>query len=361
MEQFDKNMPNNFPTAKFKFTKKTINDAGETLAKKSSALSDEYAWEVFDYWRSLHQTPLHYIANNLTRHARKIDRNALVVRRLKRAPSIFSKLNRESDLTLRKMQDIGGCRVIVTDLATVKKLSESFQASHQNHTLERIKDYIASPKISGYRGIHLIYKFQSNDPIKQEFNGLRVEIQLRTKHQHVWATAVEIVGVITRQSLKSSQGGAQWIEFFKFMSKAMAFYELKEQIPPDTLREIMKLEKVLNVRHKLSAYRLALEEVNKKHSNFFILELNKTILKIRSFKDKNSANEDLLEAEKRLLKEIAADVVLIEANSFHELKKAYPNYFGDSKEFLKVLTNFLDKTEKLNNYNNVFSRLFKKL
>jgi ppGpp synthetase/RelA/SpoT-type nucleotidyltranferase len=194
----------NFPPAKLKYTKQCIIDAGETLSGKTSALVVDYAWEVLDYWRSLHQTPLHYISKNLTTHARKSDKNALVVRRLKRAPSIFSKLNRENDLTLRKMQDVGGCRAIVSDLAAVLKLSQSFQDSRQHHKLERIKDYITTPKPSGYRGIHLIYKFQSADPVNQSFNGLRIEIQLRSVHQHLWATAVEIVGIITKQSLKSS-------------------------------------------------------------------------------------------------------------------------------------------------------------
>ena len=331
------------PTAKFKYSKQCIIDAGETLAEKSSALVEDYAWEVLDYWRSLHQTPLHYISINLTRHARKVDKNSLVVRRLKRAPSIFSKLQREPALTLRKMQDIGGCRAIVSDLPSVLKLSKSFQDSRQNHKLERIKDYIQTPKPSGYRGIHLIYKFQSADLVNQAYNGLRIEIQLRSVQQHLWATAVEIVGIITKQSLKSSQGEANWIDFFKCMSVGIACDESKKAIPLDVLKEIARLEKKLDVRKKLGAYSLALKHAGGNESKFYVLELEGMNLKIKGFKDESSANEVYIEAERRLINVNGADVVLVGAKSFHELKRAYPNYFGDSVKFLKVLENFLRK------------------
>lgn len=347
----------NFPAAKLKFTKQSIIDAGETLSGKSSALEVGYAWGVLDYWRSLHQTPLHYISKNLTAHARKADKNSLVVRRLKRAPSIFSKLNRENDLTLRKMQDIGGCRAIVSDLAAVLKLSQSFRDSRQHHKLERIKDYITTPKPSGYRGVHLIYKFQSSDPINQSFNGLRVEIQLRSIQQHLWATAVEIVGIITKQSLKSSQGEADWIDFFKLMSSGIACDELKQPIPFKTLKEISRLERKLDVRKKLGAYSLALKHVKDNEANFYVLELSGTNLKISSFKDEVSANEVYLDAEKRLIDENSADIVLVGAKSFHDLKRAYPNYFGDSVKFLKVLENFLERQKSPN----ALARLFRRL
>jgi len=75
------------------------------------------------------------------------------------------------------------------------------------------------------------------------------------------ATAVEIVGIITKRSIKSSQGEALWIDFFKHMSEGMACDELKQDIQVETLKEISKLEKKLDVRKKLSAYSLALQNV----------------------------------------------------------------------------------------------------
>ena len=226
----------------FKYSKTLINNAGDTLSKRNDCMDESTAWEVLDYWRSMHQVPLHYISMNLARHAERIDRNALIARRLKRSPSIFSKLLREKDLTLRKMQDIGGCRAIVANVDLVTRLANSFRGSTQKHQFERVKDYISNPKPSGYRGIHLIYRFQSDDEKNSEYNGLRIEIQIRSKKQHLWATAVEIVGSITKQSLKSSKGGSDWYRFFQRMSEAIALEENGKVADSVLLNEIVRLE-----------------------------------------------------------------------------------------------------------------------
>ena len=56
----------------------------------------------------------------------------------------------------------------------------------------------------------------------QEFNGLRVEVQIRSKLQHFWATAIETVDFFTRQAIKSSEGHPDWVDFFKLVSSAFA-------------------------------------------------------------------------------------------------------------------------------------------
>ncbi len=331
----------------FKYSTSQINKAGDTLSGRTNELDAATAWGILDYWRSIHQTPLHYICMNLARHATRIDKNAFVARRLKRSPSIFSKLRREEKLTLRKMQDLGGCRAIVVDLDSANRLSDSFERSTQNHILERKKDYIKNPKASGYRGIHLIYKFQSKDEGNLEFNELRVEIQIRSIPQHVWATAVEIVGTITKQSLKSSQGAKNWLRFFQCMSEGISIVEHKGKLNDGLLRELLKLEKKLDVRTKLSAYRMAMKHVNRdNNANYYVMEIEGTTLTIHGFKDKDKANEAYIEAEKRLMNVLGADAVLVGTKSFHELKRAYPNYFGDSEKFIKILNGFLMQAQK---------------
>lgn len=322
---------------KFKYSRNAINDAGDSLAGRSNAIEADLAWEILDYWRAIHHTPLHTLYVNLSRHARRADKNALVARRLKRASSIFSKLKRENDLTLRKMQDIAGCRAIVSSLGEVLKLRDSLLRSSQLHVLERTKNYIDSPKASGYRGIHLIYKFQSNDLKNASLNGLRVEIQIRTMPQHLWATAVEIVGTLTKQALKSSQGSGEWLKFFKYVSEGIALVENKTELPSELKKNIFRLEKKLDVRKKLAAYSLALNNTKPNDANYYLLELDDMNLRIRQFNDVGTADSAYLEAERRLLNKVGADVVLVGAESFHKLKKAYPNYFGDSARFVKLL------------------------
>ncbi len=43
---------------------------------------------------------------------------------------------------------------------------------------------------------------------------LLIELQLRTRLQHEWATAVETMGTFLQSSLKSSQGPEEWLDFF---------------------------------------------------------------------------------------------------------------------------------------------------
>ncbi len=43
----------------------------------------------------------------------------------------------------------------------------------------------------------MVYKFISESPQFSQYNEMLIEIQLRTRLQHNWATAVETVGIFT--------------------------------------------------------------------------------------------------------------------------------------------------------------------
>jgi ppGpp synthetase/RelA/SpoT-type nucleotidyltranferase len=103
-----------------------------------------------------------------------------VTQRLKRMQTILDKLGREHTLTLDRMQDIGGCRAVLPTRSAVYKLAEHIKTVKPT---SRVVDYIAEPRRSGYRGIHIIVEY--GDPVRP------VEIQLRTVLMHAWATTVE--------------------------------------------------------------------------------------------------------------------------------------------------------------------------
>ena len=58
------------------------------------------------------------------------------------------------------MQDIGGCRVVLSDVKKVHALRDLLLDSKTKNELVKQDDYIENPKDSGYRGIHLIYKYK---------------------------------------------------------------------------------------------------------------------------------------------------------------------------------------------------------
>jgi hypothetical protein len=115
-------------------------------------------------------------------------------------------------MRLSRVQDLGGCRAVMTDIGAVRELADHYHHAGFRHRLARFDDYIESPKPSGYRGMHLVFKYSSDRvPV---YNGLQIEIQLRTRKQHSWATAVETVSMFTSQALKSSRGEEEWLRFF---------------------------------------------------------------------------------------------------------------------------------------------------
>lgn len=203
------------------FSKVQVNRAGELLVRGKPAdyedpdkFIDAYydALDVVNNWRSSHSFPLNTFTVGLKRRARNIDAHCIIAQRIKRMSSIELKLRRFPTMTLAQMQDLGGCRAVLSSVSGVSRLVKEYRLSDIKHPLQTGDDYIGHPKVSGYRGIHLIYRYNSDR--KKTYNSLKIEMQLRTHLQHAWATAVETVGTLQRQALKSSQGDADWLRFF---------------------------------------------------------------------------------------------------------------------------------------------------
>src|SRR5439155_6724125 len=152
---------------------------------------------------------------------------------------------------LTQMEDIGGCRAVVQSAAMVRRVCRMYEKSTMKHKRRHMVDYQNEPRDTGYRGVHLIYDYQSET--KPEFNGLKIEIQLRSRQQHAWATAVETVDAFTGQGLKDGSGEAGWQRFFATMGTFIAHKEGSNPVPntptdPKTLRdEIVRYAKELDV------------------------------------------------------------------------------------------------------------------
>lgn len=167
-------------------SKSHINKAGKILVQ-GNLFSQEYqdALELANRWRACHAYPINTFQATLRTKIRSCQGEVIVAQRLKRMPTIIDKLSRFPTMQLTTMQDIAGTRAIFENLSDVQLITSKY-VHNKNfpHEIVGDYDYISNPRdIDGYRSRHLVYKYRNNQ--NPSYNGLRVEIQLRTKLQHI--------------------------------------------------------------------------------------------------------------------------------------------------------------------------------
>jgi len=340
-----------FPTPRFSRTQ--VQRAGELLIS-DDGVDDLAKWlnafEVLSNWRACHGYPINTFQATLRTKLKKIDATALVAQRLKRTPSILNKLTRFPGMSLSRMQDIGGLRAVVSSPAQLNVLYIDYKQTNFTHALVSEYDYVNQPKTSGYRSIHLVYKYKLRK--QSPYDGLQIELQLRTKLQHAWATAVETVGTFLEHSLKSSEGPDEWLKFFSLVSSAFAHLEKTPLVPgyetlskEETFINTTNEAARLGVRNLLMGYSSAVQAIPSSglRSAYYLVELelggpSKNVNITPFSRDRlEEANIRYSELEQEVAKGKSAQVVLVAAGSIDSLKRAYPNYFLDTHEFLKHL------------------------
>jgi hypothetical protein len=336
------------------FSKTRIDRAGEMLVRPHPGPELDEALEIVNNWRSSHAFPLNTIQMALRRLARQVDSQPIIAQRIKRLSSIELKLKRFPTMTLSQMQDLGGCRAIVSDLPNVFRTFELFRRSRTKHKFT-VDNYINTPQRSGYRGIHLIWRYSSDK--NRTYNGQKIEMQLRSTVQHSWATAVETVGTFTRHALKSSIGPERWLRFFALMGTVVAIREGSNTVPgtpadtAELLNELRDIVTELDVINRLVAYGAALQHFNSNtagDAHYFLIELdteNQRTL-VRGFRSDQleKANAEYLELERKITPTSQSDAVLVSVENIAVLQRAYPNYFLDTRAFLDMVREALPKT-----------------
>ncbi len=326
-----------------------IDAAGKGLISKQSSPADiEAAIEVINEWRAAHAFPLNTMQMRLRNKTSEIDRRRpFVSQRIKRLPAINWKLRRFKNIRLSRMQDIGGCRAVVASNGQVARLADGYMHGRIRHKLERVNDYILEPKGDGYRSLHLIYRYYSDR--NPQFDGQRIEIQLRSRLQHAWATAVETVDSFTFQGLKVNQGRKDFARFFSLMGTWIA---LREETPlvPDTpnnttelLLELKDLAVELHIARRLRAFRTSVRYLEKARQNYHIIELDQEKRRVRatSYERFETASSKYAELETQFRNHSHMDVLLASVHGA-ELRRAYPNYFANTNIFLQELDRALN-------------------
>lgn len=139
----------------------------------------------------------------------------------KSTTSIIEKLRREK-VRLSQMQDIAGCRVIAEDTI------------HQNTFVKNVCLILGTNSIDdrrsipshGYRAIHVI----------SSLYGRSVEVQIRSRLQHMWAELSEKLSDVYGSTIKYGVGNADILEVLSSLSTRVATVEGHEQITAELLQ-----------------------------------------------------------------------------------------------------------------------------
>lgn len=342
------------------FSKSNVNKAGEILIMdKPSPIQLEWAQEVLGNWRACHGYPINTFQATLRKKLTRNKIDAIVAQRLKRTPSIINKLKRFPKMKLARMQDIGGMRAVVKSLPKVRELEQEYKSSRFKHELVRIDDYITNPKSDGYRSVHLAFRYRNNSA--PEYNGLLLELQFRTMLQHAWATAVETMGTFLGQALKARQGERRWLEFFEVTGSAFAHIERTSLVPnyesltkEKTFAKVGRLESKLEVLHQLRGFSIATDMITKKKAlygyayHLIVLNSKERWVNVTPYSRENleQAMTEYTRKEAQAMSGEPIEVVLVSAGPIKLLKLAYPNYFLDTRDFIREVLKIIKSIEK---------------
>lgn len=188
-------------------SKSRVNRAGERLveaARNGDPWPDEEV-AIVTTWRALHVGPVAWLADSARRRTMQP-----VAYRLKRLPQIVAKLQRQGNMSLARMQDLGGYRIVVDrDTEVDDVVATVVQHAKPHYEVRTITDYRTDGRPdSGYRAVHVIV-------IRE---GLQVELQVRSRRQHGWAEAVERASNRTGFNLKDGDGPPEIIQYFRLAS-----------------------------------------------------------------------------------------------------------------------------------------------
>jgi hypothetical protein len=334
------------------YSKKDVVRAGDALKGRlvwtpESAADIQRVFTIANSWRASHAYPMHSLRSELQGRMTALKLKGLTAARLKQMSSIRGKLCR-IDSNLRQLQDLGGCRAVVPTIEEARNLVAAM-TDNSRHTLKSQNHYMDVPRSSGYRSHHLVFGFVPRHASESGYEGRLIEIQIRSRLQHSWATAVEAVGLHRGENLKAGLGCPNWLRLFELMSLEFAAIERCEYAKDGSnsrVKEIVDLEASLNVVRTLDSLSHAvsslewLEVGRDSKPKYCVIKYDRKERKVDvKFLYTPSVIEDNLEAGEASGNDVNRySAVVVELDRVENLREAYPNYFGDVQLFKSRLT-----------------------
>jgi ppGpp synthetase/RelA/SpoT-type nucleotidyltranferase len=229
-------------------------------------------------------------------------------------------------MELDRMWDIAGCRCVLKNSNHVVKLLRLLE---ENLTVRKINNYYENDVESGYRSIHLYVTEIHGD-------NRPIEIQIRSKQDHNWATLVEIIDILYEMRLKEGQSSPDFEKFLKMIAILDNLKQTEKIILIELIHDLGIFNKLFSVfiQNYLSV-RVQWLRLNKtKEDHYFVIELgsdNKPeILAFDSFK---KAEEEYF---RRFIINSGNNIVLtyLPQANFENLETAYANYTLTTHTFI---------------------------
>ncbi|WBQ09280.1 RelA/SpoT domain-containing protein [Hyphomonadaceae bacterium ML37] len=322
------------------FSKGEVDRSGDRFRAGTATEHDEV---VLANWRAAHGRVINVFQANLRNRCKEFQYP--VGQRLKRFPTIVDKLTRQPEMHLARMNDIAGCRVIFPTIKSLYQFRDQLLKARWSHKLTHDPDrydYVERPKETGYRGIHLVYSFVPRGRGAEPWRGLRIEIQLRTKAQHVWATGVETGDLLTKGRAKFGEGADAYRRYWLLASEIIARTRegqpsyLAELSSEEIVYHFEALDQQLNIRRLMRSARRSQPKLKAEASTVLIYRADRKLpLTAHSFSHWQDAVKFYNKAEKDLADQ--ADVVLVEADNVKSIRNVFRNYFSNTTDFLRYI------------------------
>jgi putative GTP pyrophosphokinase len=170
------------------------------------------------------------------------------------------------------------------------------------------------------------------------------------------------MGTFLGQALKSRQGDKEWLDFFAIVSSAFARKENCAPVPrfshltqAESARAVAKAEADLQALEKMRGFSVAADSIVKSKSSgkgwsyhLIILDSLKHSVRI-TFYDRDSferAVTDYSEIEAEAAQGQQIEPVLVSAGPIENLRRAYPNFFLDIKDFAESVSGLITSVTK---------------
>lgn len=345
----------------------SIRKIGEKL-REGIELTEEEKLE-FDNFREAHNI----IIKLFTIELKKVNfsNQHLTASRNKRIETIISKLCRPEKPKLDRIHDIAGTRIIFENIKSLEDYIDILENTELVNFKEKINEdknrynYIKNPKSDGYRSIHKVFYYSSNIPYstlnEKSFNleNKKIELQLRTRLQHIWATTVEIYDIINKSNIKTGTHNKLETKEGLFFKKCSLVFEGIESNDVEKIKininEIFRDKDLVEIYNRLKGIKniknIQLPKTLGSDEVFILItDLNKgktTFFTTDPIEKNDKQDTFLINASYRRLEEKNTKgeyiLLLLTLGDIKKLKNVYPNYFLNTNKFISILKKYKDK------------------